>query len=245
MAQPVTRQEFKDKVLRAIGAPVLSKSVIADTQVEDQIDNALTYYWSYHYNGSEKLYYKHQLTANNIAEGYITTPENIIGAVRIFAVGSHVISSQGMFNINYQIALNDLWAFQNNAMLPLYMVQSQIQFMQQMLAGQANIRYNRHRDRLELDIDWSKVKVGDYIIVEAYEVVDPELFPDVWGDRWLQEYAIALVKKQIGINLSRYEGVQLLGGVTLNGRQMLDDANAEIDDLKNELQDVPPEDFIA
>ncbi len=244
MALPTTREEFKTYILRELGAPVL-KINVSDDQVDDRIDEAIAYYWQYHFDGVEKMYYKHLITANTITDGYITMPENIIGAVRVFSVGSSVISSSGMFNLNYQIALNDLWAFQNNMMLPLYLVQTQMQFMQQMLSGQPNIRYNRHRNQLHVDIDWSEVQAGQYFIVECYQVVDPEDWPDVWSDLWLLRYAAALVRKQWGTNISKYDGIQLLGGVTMNGRQMLDDANGEIDDLLAKIQDTPLEDYIA
>ena len=108
MAVPTSRAEFKAYCLRKLGFPVLEINV-DDDQVEDRIDESLRYYWDYHFDGSEKIYYKHQITANNISDGYITMPENIIGAVRVFPIGDPSIRNDDLFNICYQISFNDFY----------------------------------------------------------------------------------------------------------------------------------------
>ena len=205
-----------------------------DDQVEDRIDEALKYYWDYHFDGTEKVYYKHLVTASDISNKYITLPENIIGAVRIFDIGNYM-SVNNIFNIRYQIALNDLYTLTYQSMVPYYMAFQHIQMLEQLLVGQQPIRFNRHTDKLYIDVDWTKIVEGYYLVIEAYQVVDPETYSDVWSDRWLQRYATQLIKKQWGSNLTKFNGVQLPGGITFNGTQIYNDAHEEIDKLEAEM----------
>ena len=228
-----TREEFKEYCLRKLGKPVIEINV-DDDQVEDRIDEALKYYWDYHFDGTEKVYYKHLVTASDISNKYITLPENIIGAVRIFDIGNYM-SVNNIFNIRYQIALNDLYTLTYQSMVPYYMAFQHIQMLEQLLVGQQPIRFNRHTDKLYIDVDWTKIVEGYYLIVEAYQVVDPETYTDVWSDRWLQRYATQLIKKQWGSNLTKFNGVQLPGGITFNGTQIYNDAHEEIDKLEAEM----------
>ena len=234
MAVPTTRQEFKEYCLRKLGKPVIEINV-DDDQVEDRIDEALRYYWDYHFDGSEKLYYKHQITQQNIDDKYITLPENIIGAVRVFPIGDPMIRSDDLFNIRYQIALNDLYTLTSVSMVPYYMVMEHLALVSELLVGQQPIRYNRHKDRLYVDMDWGKYNVGEYLLVEAYEVVDPDVWSEVWGDRWLQNYTTAKIKYQWGSNLTKFTGMQLPGGVQFNGEKILGDAQAEIEKMEAEM----------
>ena len=144
MAVPTTRAEFKEYCLRALGKPVIEINV-DDDQVEDRIDEAIKYYWDYHFDGSEKIYYKHQITDTDKANKYITLPENIIGAVSIFPVSDPSIGSQDLFNIRYQIALNDLYTLTSISMVPYYMVMTHLGVISEMLVGKQMIRYTRHR----------------------------------------------------------------------------------------------------
>lgn len=233
MAVPTSRSEFKEYCLRKLGKPVIEINV-DDDQVEDRIDEALKYYWDYHFDGTERIYYKHQITANNVVDKYITLPENIIGAVRIFNIGDPMVTNN-LFDIRYQIALNDLYTLTSVSMIPYYMMFQHIQHMEQLLVGQQPIRYNRHNDKLYVDMDWNKVNVGNYLIVEAYQVLDPEEYTDAWGDRWLSRYATALIKKQWGSNLTKFSGLQLPGGVQFNGDKIYNDAVNEIEAMEKEM----------
>lgn len=233
MATPTTRSQFKEYCLRKLGKPVIEINV-DDDQVEDRIDEALRYYWDYHFDGSEKLYYRHQVTANNVIDKYITMPENIIGAVRIFNIGDPMVTNN-LFDIRYQIALNDLYTLTSVSMVPYYMAFQHIQLLEQLLVGQQPIRYNRHTNKLYVDMDWNKVNVGNYLIVEAYEVINPDIYSDVWGDRWLARYASALIKRQWGSNLTKFSGMQLPGGVQFNGDKIYNDADNEIEVLEKEM----------
>lgn len=233
MAVPTTRAEFKEYVLRGLGKPVIQINV-SDEQIEDRIDEALSIFWDYHFDGSEKIYYKHQVTLQDKTNKYITLPENIMGAVSVFDLGT-VIGAGDMFNIQYQIALNDLYTLTSQSMVPYVMAMTHIQFLQQILVGKKPIRYNRHRDILYIDMNWESVNVGDYLVVEAYQVVDPEQYVDAWKDRWLYRYCKALIKRQWGENLKKYSGIQMPGGVTFNGQHMYDEADEEIKRIEKEM----------
>lgn len=233
MASPTTRSEFKAYCLRKLGAPVIEINV-EDDQVEDRIDEALKYYWDYHFDGTERIYYKHQITANNVVDKYITLPENVIGAVRIFNIGDPMVTNN-LFDIRYQIALNDLYTLTSVSMIPYYMMFQHIQLLEQLLVGQQPIRYNRHTDKLYVDMDWNKVNVGNYLIVEAYQVLDPDTYTDAWSDRWLSRYATALIKKQWGTNLSKFTGMTLPGGVQFNGDKIYNDAVEEIEKMERDM----------
>jgi len=235
MAQPTTRQEFKDWCLRKLGFPVIEINV-EDDQVEDRVDEAMSFYWDYHFDGSSKEYFKWTVSADDITNRYLVVPENIIGAVKIFDIGD-ALSTNNLFNIRYQIALNDLYDLTsfNQSLLTYYTNMQHIQFIEELLVGRQPIRYNRHINKLYIDMDWQRVQVGDRIIAEAYQIVDPETYPDVYKDRWLQNYATAKIKYQWGTNLSKFEGLRLPGDVTFNGSQILQDAAAEIQNLEQEM----------
>jgi hypothetical protein len=246
MAVPTSRSEFKEYCLRRLGKPVIEINV-DDDQIDDRIDEALKMYWDYHFDGTEKIYYKHQVTANNISDKYITLPENIIGAVNIFDIGD-AINTNNLFNIRYQIALNDLYTLTSVSMIPYYMAFTHIRVLEELLVGKQPIRYNRHNDKLYIDMDWNKLNIGDYLIVEAYSIIDPDTYTDVWSDRWLQNYCSALIKKQWGANLSKFSGMQLPGGVQFNGDKIYNDATREVEELEQTLinsYSLPSNDFIG
>lgn len=233
MALPTNRNEFKEYCLRKLGKPVLQINV-TDEQVDDRVDEALKYYWDYHFDGSEKIYYKHQVTDTDKTNKYITLPDNIIGAVNIFPVGA-ALNTNNLFNIRYQIALNDLYTLTSISMVPYYMALTHIQLLEQLLVGQQPLRYNRHTNKLYLDMDWDRFDSGNYLIVEAYEVIDPDVYTDAWSDRWLARYATELIKKQWGGNIKKFGGMQMAGGITFNGQQIYDEAHDEIEKLEAEM----------
>lgn len=233
MAIPSTRAEFKEYCLRKLGKPVIEINV-DDDQVEDRIDEALLYFADYHFDGTEKTYYQYPVTDEDITNKYITMPENIIGVVNLFPIGQ-ALNTNNLFNIRYQIALNDLYTLTSVSMVPYYMALTHVQFLEQMLVGQQPLRYNRHVNKLYLDMDWKIVNVGDKLLVEAYQVVEPNVYTKTWGDRWLARYATALIKQQWGSNLKKYQGMQLPGGLTFNGQQIYDEATQERTDLEKEM----------
>lgn len=246
MAVPTTRETFKQYCLRRLGQPVIEINV-DDNQVEDRIDEALKYYWDYHFDGSEKTYLKYQITANDISNTYVTIPQNIIGVINIFDINS-ALQSGSIFDIRYQIALNDLYQYTNESLVPYYLNMQRIRYFEEILVGRQPIRYNRHINRLYIDMDWQKVNIGDYLIVEAYQIVDPDTYTDAWGDRWLARYASALIKRQWATNLTKYNGIQLMGNITFNGQSLYTEAQSEIEQLEGEMIrsfSLPVTDFIG
>ena len=153
----------------------------------------------------------------------------------MFPVGDPAMSSNDLFNIRYQIALNDLYTLTSVSMIPYYMAMEHIAFLQELLVGKQPIRYNRHRNILHVDMDWNKMNVGEYLLVQAYQVVDPDTYTDMWGDRWLQNYCTQLIKRQWGSNLTKFTGMQLPGGVQFNGEKIYNDAQEQIEKMEEEM----------
>jgi hypothetical protein len=234
MAVPATREDFKEYCLRKLGKPVIEIN-IDDDQIEDRIDEALRYYWDYHFDGTDKVYYKHQVTSQDKTNKYITVPENIIGAVRVFPIADPMVRSDDLFNIRYQIALNDLYTLTSVSMVPYYMVMEHLALISEMLVGQQPIRFNRHKNRVYIDMDWNNINIGEFLLIEAYEVVDPTEWNQVWSDRWLQNYTTAKLKYQWGSHLTKFTGVTMPGGVQFNGERILSDAEAEIAKMEQEM----------
>lgn len=230
---PTSRAEFTEYCLRKLGKPVIEINVDED-QVSDRIDEALRYYWDYHFDGSEKTFYKRIITQEDIANRYIMMPDNIIGVVNIFDLGS-ALGLNNLFNIRYQIALNDLYTLTSVSMVPYYMAMNHVQFLEQMLIGKQPLRYNRHINKLYIDMSWDQVSPGNYLIVEAYQIVDPDLYTKAWADRWLARYASCLIKQQWGQNLKKFEGMKMPGGLVFNGQKIYDEATSERADLEREM----------
>jgi len=229
-----SRQQFKDYVLRRLGSPVIDVNV-DDEQVEDRIDDALAKFRDYHYDGTEHVYYKHVLTSTDITNQYITLPENMIGVTRVFDINDS-FSATNLFNVRYQLHLNELFNISSVSVAPYVNAMRHIEFLEEVFVGKKPIRFNRHMDRLFIDMSWSEdVTAGQYIIIDGYRTVDPETYTDVWNDTWLKKYASALVKKQWGENLKKFEGMQLPGGVTFNGQKIWEEANEEVIKLEEEV----------
>lgn len=234
MARVTTREGFKQHLLRNLGAPLLEINV-AEEQLDDIVDEALSYYYDYHFDGSQKVYLAHQITQEDVDNRYLTIPENVIGVINIFDVGTSY-STNNMFNLRYQLSLNDLYSFRLGEYAPYYMMIQNIELAEQLFVGKQSLRFNRHVNRLYIDMSWrERISVGEYIIVEGYSIVDPETYPDVWEDRWLKRYATAMVKQQWGTNLKKFDGIAMPGGVTFNGQKIYDEASEELDKLEQEM----------
>jgi hypothetical protein len=233
MAAPTTREEFKAYCLRKLGAPVIEINV-DDDQVEDRIDEALSYWTDYHFDATEKIYARYQLTQTDIDNGWIPVPENVMGVVNIFPL-SQALTGGSIFSATYQFVLNNLQNFVNYDMVNYYMSFQHLAFMQELLVGLPKIRYSRHRNQLFLDVSKEKLVVGQYIIYECYQVIDPVEFPNVWKDRWLQNYATEKIKYQWGSNLTKFNNMQLPGGVQFNGEMILRDAQEAIAKMEEQM----------
>jgi len=235
MATPTTRTEFKKYCLRELGHPVIEINVDED-QVQDRIDDALDYYRDFHYDGTEHDYYKHVVTSSDITNKYITLPETIIGVVGVMPIGTGV-NSNNLFNLRYQITLNEIYDWAHGTFANYYMSMERIALMQELFVGKQLIRFNRHTDRLYIDMDWENdiTADGDYLIIECYRKIDPTSYTDIYDDIYLKRYATALIKKQWGANLSKFGGVAMLGGVTMNGETIYSQAIEEIQKLEDKI----------
>jgi hypothetical protein len=245
MATPNSRQQIKDYALRRLGAPVIEINV-DDSQVEDRIDDALQFFAEYHFDGVEKMFYKHQITADNITNGYIdmdNVDSSIISVTRLFQFSDSTIN---MFDIRYQMALNDFYGLRSGLSNLSYYnsIKSHLSLIQQTLDPEKNIRFSRVTNRLYIDMNWSEdADEGQYLMVEAYTVLDPETYNEIYNDRLLKQYSTALIKRQWGANLSKFENVQLPGGVSFNGTQLFEQAQQEIEKIEDEVQlryELPP-----
>lgn len=243
MSVPATKEQMKDWCLRELGFPVIEINV-DDDQVDDAIDSALQYFHDFHCDGVERWYLKHQITADDKTNEYIPITENIFGVTRIFPVQASN-ASINMFDLRYQLRLHELYDFTSTSYVNYVMTMQHIRTLDLLFAGEVPIRFNRHTDRLYIDWDWTNdITVGEYIIIEGWILVDPAEFTDVWNDRMLKRLATAHIKRRWGNNMRKYNNVALIGGVTMNGQQIYEEAEAEIEkveDLIRKTYEEPPQ----
>ena len=234
MAKPNSRQTLIDYALRAIGAPVIEINVDED-QVEDRVDEAMQFYQEYHSDSIVRNYRKHLVTAEDVTNGYVTVDEQMIFVNNIFPIGAST-SQSGMFSVDYQMHFNDMYNLRNPGGLIDYEMTKQYMAMIDLKVNGMSQRssFSRHQNRLYVEGD--DLEEGIYIIVEGHEVLDPETYTDIYNDMLLKKYLVALIKRQWGANLIKFEGMQMPGGVTLNGRQIYDDAITDIEKIEETMQ---------
>jgi hypothetical protein len=246
MATPITdRKTFKDYCLRKLGFPVIEINV-DDDQVEDRIDDALQYWQDYHFDGLQKFYYIKRVEQTDIDQKYIDLSNvqdsgnnklEIVGVTRIFPIQDSQ-SSINMFDLRYQLRLNELYDFTSASYVNYTLTQQHLRSLELMFTGEVPIRFQRHMQRLLIDWAWGKQEapVGTTVIAECYANIDPDVYRKVWNDRWLKEYATALIKRSWGNNLKKFNGIQLPGGVTLNGDKIYQEAENEINALHEQME---------
>tara|TARA_B100001094_G_C18192862_1_gene808499 strand:- start:5079 stop:5825 length:747 start_codon:yes stop_codon:yes gene_type:complete len=236
MANPTNREELKQFCLRKLGKPVLEINV-ADEQLEDRIDDALKMYHDFHYDGIERVIIKSQITQTDKDNGYLSMSDSVVSIEKILDLNTGS-SNEILFDAQFHMTWDALYAFnQTPTQLQYYTAtQENLTLINQILNGKQPLRYRRHTDRLYIDMDWDKVAVDDFIIVQAYQIIDPNTYTQVWSDRWLREYTTELFREQWGTNLIKYSGVQMPGGLTFNGEKILDDAKTRIRELEEELR---------
>lgn len=306
-----TRQGLIDYALRALGEPVVEINV-DDVQLEDRVDEALDYWRQYHWDGSEKMYMKHVISASELNLGtanatdfqigetvtggtsgatalvvkennrestgalllvknikgtfvagetitgshngatatlalsspytlgsydkrYIEIPDLVYGITRVLPFSS-ASSSKNLFDLQYQLRLNDLYDLSTTSLIYYKTVMSHLALLDLSLNGMPMYRFNRMQNRLHLDVNWeANVALGDFIVVECYRALDPAEFTKVWNEPWLKHYVTALFKRQWGINGKKFQGMILPGGVSIDFQGMYDEAEKEISDLEDEL----------
>ena len=178
---------------------------------------------------------------------FLQVPDSVIGVEKIFKFDGSSISG-GMFSIKYQLFLNDLYHFNSVALMQYAMTKSYLEDIDFLLTPAKQIRFNKRQDRLYLDTNWSEQSVGNYFVLDCYRALDPANFAGVYNDSFLKKYLTALIKKQWGQNLIKFKGVKLPGGIELNGREMYDDAERELQQLKESMSteyELPPFDLIG
>lgn len=231
-----SKESLKQYCLRALGAPVLEINV-DDDQLEDRLDEAVEFFRLYHYDGIEKIYLKHQITQEDIDNKFIPMSPLIYGVSRVLPLTGDTSSSKNIFDLQYQLRLNDLYDLASTSIIYYTTVMSHLSTLNLILNGHTIWRFNRLQDRLYLDINWaSDVKVGSWVIVECYRALDPEQYSRMWNEPWLKHYTTALFKKAWATNLKKFSGMQLPGGVTIDGDSMYKEAIEEIKELEDEIQ---------
>ena len=267
MATPTTKATFKTYCLRALGSGVVDVNV-SDDQTDDRIDEALQYFAQYHYDGVERMYLKHLISTADVArarsdssttatdkldssitadwkegKNWIPIPDSVLSVVEVFPF--YEGSTRNMFDVRYQMRLNDLYDFSSTSVLHYEMTMRRLDFLQHILIGEVPIRFNQHQNRLYLDMDWaSDVTVDqDYIVIDCWRKIDPTSYTDIYDDMFLKRYTTALIKRQWGANLSKFNGVTMLGGVTMNGETLYTQAIEEQQRLEEQIQlayELPP-----
>jgi hypothetical protein len=246
MAQPATRQQLKDYALRRLGDPVIEINV-DDSQVEDRLDDALQFFAEYHFDGVQKQFYKYQLTAEDIANEYINmngVDPSVITVTRIFEQGNNSVN---MFDVRYQMALNDFYGVRTGMgnMAQYDITKRHLALIQQMLDPEKAVRFSRVTNKLLIDTDWSEqFTVDDFVIIEAYSILDPDTYTEIYNDRLLKEYITSLIKRQWGMNLSKFQNITLPGGLSYNGSELYSQGQEEITKIEEEVQlkyELPPD----
>ena len=237
MANPATRQQLIDYCLRQLGAPVIEINV-DDDQVEDRIDEAIQYYQNFHTDAVVRNFYKHQITQEDFDNEYVTLPEQLIYVLRVLPIGV-ANSTQGIFSVDYQLHLNDLYDLRRPGNLINYeMTRQYLSLIDMVLNGMdQGIIFSRHESRLYIETDWKmRIPVGSWVIVECYQTLNPQDYTRIYNDQYLKRYATALIKKQWAQNLSKFKGMQLPGGVTIDGTELMTQAKEEIKELEAEIR---------
>ena len=176
-------------------------------------------------------------------KNYIPMPSSIVSVLRIFSFDN--AATNNMFDIRYQLRLNDLYDFSSTSIIHYEMTMQHLDYLSHLLVGETPIRFTEHQGRLYLDMDWEgDVSADDYLIIECYRKLDPETYTDLYDNMHLKRYATALIKKQWGMNLSKFQNVALLGGVTMNGEQIYSQAQEEIEKLETYSENLQYPDMI-
>ena len=260
MAVPSTKATLKTYCLRALGSGVIDINV-SDDQVDDRLDEALQYFAQYHYDGIERMYLKHKITQAELdrgitnsttsvtdkvdsgisadwleGKGFIPVPDTVVSVVKVFPL-TDTGGGGSLFDVRYQLRLNDLYDFSSTSVMHYQQTMQHLDFLEHILVGETPIRFNQHQNRLYIDMDWQNdMEVDEFIVIECYRKLDPTTYTDVFDDIYLKRYATSLIKKQWGANLSKFNGVAMLGGVTMNGEAIYSQAIEEQQRLEEQIQ---------
>jgi len=239
MPQPSSRDDLIDYCLRRLGAPVIEINVDID-QLEDRTDDTLQLFQEFHTDAVVRTFLKHQVTATDVSNKYISVDDSITYIKKLFQINATGGSSAGMFDIKYQISLNEIYDLNTfiGDLAYYEQIKQYLSIIDQMLTGQPQIDFNRNQKRVYIHGEYTEqnIKEVDYLVFETFKIVDPETHTDVYNDIFVKEYLTQAIKQQWGANLIKFEGMQLPGGVQLNGRQLYDDATQEMLRLEEKLR---------
>ena len=250
-----SKELLKEYCLRRLGHPVIEINV-DEEQCDDRVDDALEFFAEYHFDGVEKVYLKHTITQTDIDNEWIPMDDPaspvggpVIGVRRVLPVPNFNAFQTGFFNEEFQLRLQDLNTFTGTSLLNWQMSLQNFRMVDYLFTVNATVLFNRKQNKLYLETDWAgKFSVDDILIIEAYRILDPSQYAEVYNDIFLKKYCTALIKRQWGENLKKFEGVQLPGGVTLNGKTIYDEAVDEINKIEEEMNlkwELPPDGFIG
>ncbi len=267
MAEPNSKTTLKDYCLRNLGFGVVDINV-SDDQIDDRIDEAVQYFAHYYYDNIEKMYLKYKLTESDIArfktnetttttdrsdssltfsfeegKNFISMPSSVVSVLNIFSFDN--AATNNMFDIRYQLRLNDLYDFSSTSIIHYEMTMQHLDYLSHLLVGETPIRFYEHQGRLYLDMNVDgDVNADEFLIIECYRKLDPETYTDIYNNMHLKRYATSLIKRQWGTNLSKFQNVALLGGVTYNGEQIYSQAQEEIEKLEAYIENLQYPDMI-
>lgn len=251
MASPNSRSTLIDYSKRRLGDPVIEINVDED-QLDDRVDEAIQYYQEYHSDATSRAYVKHLVTAEDVTNEYITLDNDIIFVTKLFPLASNFNQGRNFFDIKYQMMLNDMADLIHfSGDLAYYeQMQQHLSLLDMKLNGHPQVNFTRRQNRLYIFGDFADkdITAGDYIVAEVYRTINPDTHTSIYNDMWLKEYTTALIKQQWGQNLTKFDGMQLPGGVTINARQIYDDALTEIDKLRETIRlehELPPDFFVG
>ena len=268
MAKPTSKAELKEYALRRLGKPVLEINV-SDDQVDDAIDYTIQKFQQFHYDGAERVYLKHKITQADLdraasandsittstagnstwleSNTYIEIPQHILSIEGIFSFTDK--GTANIFDIRYQMRLNDLYDFTSTQFYHYYMIQQHLGTIDFLLEGIKPTRYIATQNRLYLDMDWqADVLLDQYFVIKCWRALDPLTWTEIYDNMWVKDYVSAKIKKQWGSNMTKFQNVQMPGGVTLNGEMIYNDAVQELKDLDEQLRqqwETPPLDMIG
>ena len=250
MASPSSRAELITYCKRQLGEPVLQVN-IDDEQVNNVIDDTFQFFQENCYNGMERAYLYHEISADDKtrfaasvtttrgttdwkeATNFIPIPDHVVGITRVFGLVSNSIRSN-LFGVEYQLFLNDLYAFGSLDILNYYMNKQYLETLDMVLNNGSfqQFRFTARNDRLYLDIDKDFLQAGTNVLVECHRLIDPTEATQMNNDVFVKKYATSLMKRQWGMNLTKYQQVSLPGGINLNGERILSDAQRELDTIR-------------
>ena len=232
---PRSRYELIEYCLRRLGKPVINIEV-ANEQLEDRLDEALEVFTEKHYDATEQDWVAYSVTQEDIDNGYITIPEDILVITELLPF-NQIASSNDMFSYKYQININELSPWQPFDQIDYFMKMTNLEQIKELTSTVPRFEFVRHGNKLKVFGDALNHGVGYTLGVQVYRAIDPDAYPKIYNDKWLKAYATALIKRQWGENTKKFGGVQLLGGVTINGEQIFQEALQDIERLETELQE--------